>query len=68
MGGAFGVAILSALLLGRLPHGDLTHGAAADPAAAAQAFSLVFLAAAGFAALCLVAALRLKEIPLRGRD
>ena len=64
MGGAFGVAILSALLLGRLPE----HGAAADPAAAAQAFSLVFLAAAGFAALCLVAALRLREIPLRGRD
>jgi EmrB/QacA subfamily drug resistance transporter len=64
MGGAFGVAILSALLLGRLPE----HGAAADPAQAAQAFSLVFLAAAGIAALCLVAALRLKEIPLRGRD
>jgi hypothetical protein len=64
MGGAFGVAILSALLLGRLPD----HGATADPAEAAQAFSLVFLAAAGFAALCLVAALRLKEIPLRGRD
>jgi EmrB/QacA subfamily drug resistance transporter len=62
MGGAFGVALLSALLLGRLPAGG--H---AEPAQAAAAFSLVFLAAAGIAALCLVAALRLPEIPLRGR-
>jgi MFS family permease len=63
MGGAFGVALLSALLLGRLPEG----GAAADPAQAGAAFTLVFLAAGGIAALCLVAALRLQEIPLRGR-
>jgi EmrB/QacA subfamily drug resistance transporter len=66
MGGAFGVALLSALLLGRLPQAEMAGGAA-DPARAAEAFSLVFLAAAGIAALCLVAALRLKEIPLRGR-
>nr|WP_274607316.1 MFS transporter [Paracraurococcus ruber] len=64
MGGAFGVALLSALLLGRLPD----HGATAAPAQAAEAFSLVFLAAAGLAALCLAAALALKEQPLRGRD
>jgi len=62
MGGAFGVALLSALLLGRLP-----AGGQGEPAQAAGAFSLVFLAAAGIAALCLVAALRLREIPLRGR-
>jgi MFS family permease len=67
MGGAFGVALLSALLLGRLPAGGLAGGAA-DPAQAAAAFRLVFLAAAGIAALCLVAALRLREIPLRGRE
>jgi len=62
MGGAFGVALLSALLLGHLPAAGTT-----DPAQAAAAFRLVFLAAAGLAGLCLMAAIRLEEIPLRGR-
>jgi EmrB/QacA subfamily drug resistance transporter len=62
MAGAFGVALLSALLLGRLPPDQ--HP---DPAVAWAAFRLVFLAAAGIAALCFLAALRLREIPLRGR-
>jgi len=62
MAGAFGVAVLSALLLSHLP-----PGGAADPAQARDAFRLVFLAAAGIAGLCLLAALRLKEIPLRDR-
>ena len=62
MGGAFGVALLSALLLGHLPAAGTT-----DPAQAAGAFRLVFLAAAGLAGLCLLAAIRLEEIPLRGR-
>ncbi|MDO9707575.1 MDR family MFS transporter [Paracraurococcus lichenis] len=63
MGGAFGVALLSALLLGRLG-----PGGTASPEQAAAAFSVVFLAAGGIAALCLIAALRLQEIPLRGRS
>ena len=63
MGGAFGVALLSSILLGALPGG----GADPDPALAAAAFSRVFLAAGGIAALCCVAALCLREIPLRGR-
>jgi len=62
MAGAFGVALLSGLLLGQLPSDR--H---ADPEAAWAAFRLVFLAAAGIAGLCLLAALRLREIPLRGR-
>ena len=65
MGGAFGVALLSSVLLGRLPGGGI--GAGAAPAVAAAAFSTVFLAAGGIAGLSLVAALCLKEIPLRGR-
>ena len=84
MGGAFGVALLSALLLGRLgggamgeDPGQLLHrlsqeatGAAEAAALAARAeaaFSDVFLAAGGIAALGLLAALFLREIPLRGR-
>lgn len=61
MGGAFGVAFLSSLLLGALPAG--ASGAAAEPA-----FAGVFEAAAAIAFLALVASLLLKEIPLRGRD
>jgi EmrB/QacA subfamily drug resistance transporter len=61
MGGAFGVAFLSSLLLGALPAG--ATGAAAEPA-----FAMVFEAAAVVAGLSLLAGLALKEIPLRGRD
>ncbi|MDB5374365.1 MAG: transporter [Belnapia sp.] len=70
MGGAFGVALLSSVLLGHLPDGAMGAGAiagGAPPEAVRAAFSTVFLAAAGIAGLCLVAALFLKEIPLRGR-
>lgn len=74
MGGAFGVALLSAILLGRLgATGGLAQAAQGGvvqdgvvPGAAA-AFSAVFLAAAGIAALSFCLALALREIPLRGR-
>jgi EmrB/QacA subfamily drug resistance transporter len=61
MGGAFGVAFLSSLLLGALPAG--ATGTAAEPA-----FAMVFEAAAVVAGLSLLAGLFLKEIPLRGRE
>jgi hypothetical protein len=61
MGGAFGVAFLSSLLLGALPAG--AAGAVAEPA-----FAMVFEAAAVIAGLSLVAGLLLREIPLRGRE
>ncbi|MFC7689859.1 MFS transporter [Paeniroseomonas aquatica] len=66
MGGAFGVALLSSVLLGHLPDGAMAGGA--PPEVVRAAFSTVFLAASGIAGLCLVAALCLKEIPLRGRS
>ena len=65
MGGAFGVALLSSLLISHLPPGAMAGGA--PPEVLRAAFSTVFLGAAGIAGLCLVAALFLKEIPLRGR-
>ena len=65
MGGAFGVALLSSLLISHLPDGAMAGGA--PPEVLRAAFSTVFLGAAGIAGLCLVAALCLKEIPLRGR-
>ena len=64
IGGAFGVALLSSVLFWHLP-GGRAEGVA--PTVAAPAFSVVFLAAGVIAALSLVAALYLKEIPLRGR-
>lgn len=69
MGGAFGVALLSAILLGRLgAEGGLARAAGMGPVPGAEAaFSAVFLAAAGIAALSFCLALALKEIPLRGR-
>jgi hypothetical protein len=69
LGGAFGVALLSALLLGRLgAEGGLAPAAGGGPVPGAEAaFSAVFLAAAGIAALSFCLALALKEIPLRGR-
>jgi hypothetical protein len=75
MGGAFGVALLSALLLGRLGAAGGGVGLGAPGGAggtgpvpgAAEAFSLVFLAAAGIGALSFALALALREIPLRGR-
>lgn len=73
MGGAFGVAVLSALLLGRLGSEgglgalrDRMASGAAVPGAT-EAFSLVFLAAAGIGTLSFLLALALREIPLRGR-
>ncbi|MBL6459025.1 MFS transporter [Belnapia sp. T6] len=65
MGGAFGVALLSSVLFWHLP-GGTAEGAA--PEVAAPAFSIVFLVAAGIAALALVCTLFLKELPLRGRS
>lgn len=69
MGGAFGVALLSGILLGRLgAEGGLARAAGLGPVpGAAEAFSLVFLVAAGIAALSFCLALALREIPLRGR-
>jgi hypothetical protein len=73
MGGAFGVAALSAILLGRLgAEGGpaalrQAAGAAGPPPGAEAAFAAVFLAAGAVAALAFLLALLLKEIPLRGR-
>jgi MFS family permease len=60
LGGAFGAAVFWALLLGVLAH-DVER---APLASRAQAFHLVFLIAAGLAALLMLAALRLREVPL----
>jgi EmrB/QacA subfamily drug resistance transporter len=71
MGGAFGVALLSAVLLGHLgaEGGGLAHLAASGPVpGAAEAFSAVFLGAGAIGALAFALSLALKEIPLRGRD
>ena len=67
MGGAFGMAVLSSVLVERLPRGVAGAAPEVAPAVVAAAFSTVFVAAAGIAGLGLVAALLLKEIPLRGR-
>jgi hypothetical protein len=69
MGGAFGVALLSAILLGRLgAAGGLAQAAGGGVVPGAEAaFSAVFLAAAAIAALSFCLALALREIPLRGR-
>lgn len=68
MGGAFGVALLSAILIGRLGGaGALARAGGGPVPGAGEAFSAVFLAAAGIAALSFCLSLALKEIPLRGR-
>lgn len=69
MGGAFGVAVLSAILLGRIgATGGLAQAARGGVVPGAEAaFSAVFFAAAGIAAASFCLALALREIPLRGR-
>ncbi len=73
LGGAFGVAALSALLFNRLAAtvpGALSGRAlfdAAGPEALAGAFAAVFWAAGAVMLVNLLAALTLRDLPLRGR-
>ncbi len=73
MGGAFGVALLSAVLLGRLgAEGGVAvlsqAGGTGQPVPGAEAaFAAVFLGAGAIGAVSFALALMLKEIPLRGR-
>ena len=69
MGGAFGVAIMTTVLMMALgaDAASLETSPAAAHAAAGPAFTITFVVAAGISAITLAAAFLLREIPLRGR-
>lgn len=66
LGGAFGVASLSALLFAGLGGAGRAQLQAATPAALEHGFSLVFLAAGSAMLVNLACALALRDLPLRG--
>ena len=71
LGGSLGVAVFGAVFASRLPAGSGgvdPHRLHASPDAVAHALHTVFLVAAPIAALGMLVALLLKEVPLRGRD